>query len=450
MPNTYFLKRTIRERFKAWLAFLLVLLWSNGSIIVRAQENVWTHIGPNGAPVRKIALDHSNPATIYTGTTNLGVLKSTDSGTSWTSVNSDLTSIDVLSLALDPQNSNTVYVSTNDHGLFKSTDGGASWTAIKEGLPADYAVTTIVIDQSNPLTLYVGTTGDCDFFFCKGQVFKSVDGGRRWDATGVSGPDSGISALAMDSKNPKTLYAASGEFGDLYKSTDAGTSWGGISFDFLFSTIVTIAIDPVNPSALYVGTVGLVIRPSESWVSKGIFKSTDGGASWIETTAGLGDFNIEDIAIDPASPGTLYAATDTGVFRSGNGGKNWSELNKGLGEGFVLDLAIAPTDPATVYAGTFGGGLFAIQPVGPVPPPVLRITGAFVYRGKLYVFGDKFEEGAKILLNGEKEKTRNAFYNPTATLIGRRAGNKIVRGQTVTLQVRNPDGTLSPEFTFTR
>lgn len=156
----------------------------------------------------------------------------------------------------------------------------------------------------------------------------------------------------------------------------------------------------------------------------------------METTAGLSDFNIEKIAIDPANPTTLYVAAGSGVFRSANGGKNWSELNKGLGEGFVLDLAIASTDPATVYAGTFGGGLFAIQPVGPVPPPVLRITGAFVYRGKLYVFGDKFEEGAKILLNGEKEKTRNAFYNPTATLIGKRAGNKIVRGQTVTLQVR--------------
>jgi photosystem II stability/assembly factor-like uncharacterized protein len=443
-------RSTMKRHFTACFVLLSILLCANGASIIRAQDNVWTGVGPGDARVRKLAIDPANPATFYAGTVDNGILKSTDNGASWKAINIGLTSTDVLSLALDSANANTIYTGTNDHGLFKSTDGGASWVSIKEGLPPTYAITSIVVDPITPSTLYVGTIGDCGFFFCKGQVYKSVDGGSRWTATGnVVLPNSGIYALALDPKNPKNLYAASNEFGNLYKSTDGAASWEYINHDLAFPTIVTILIDPINPSTIYVGTVGLVIRPSENRVFKGIYKSTDGGASWKEKTAGLTDTDVEAIAIDPQTPTTLYAATGAGVFRSGNGGDNWSELNDGLANLFVSDLAIAPGDQPTLYAGT-SGGLFAVQPAGPFPPPVLRITGAFYYKSKLYVFGEKFEDGAKILLDGEKQKTKNASYNPTATLISSKAAKRINRGETVTLQVRNPDGSFSPEFTFTR
>ncbi|MFY9608367.1 MAG: hypothetical protein WAU45_07090 [Blastocatellia bacterium] len=442
-PQAIFTK-AIKRRLTCWLFLLLIPLMAS---VVQAQEDLWTGIGPVGGRISKLAVDSGTATTLYAGTFDSGVLKSIDGGASWHGVNNGLTSTDILSLALDPTNANTLYTGTNDHGLFKSTDGGESWTSIRVGLPSGFLVTSIVIDPTSPLTIYAGIIGGCDFF-CDGSVFKSVNGGQSWNATILT---RGITALAMDPRNPTTVYAAAES--NLYKTVDGGLSWseqGDITQGFPFPDITTIAIDPISPSRLYVGSVGLVLTPSQNWIRKGIFKSNDGGTIFNEATAGLTDFNIEDLVIDPGTPATLYAATDSGVFRSGNRGKNWSELNNGLGNVFVSDLAIIPTDPPTLYAATFGSGVFVVQPVGPFPPATLRITNAFVFKKKLWVFGEMFDPGAKLLLNGELQHTRNDVHNPLATLFAKKAGNKITPGQTVTLQVRNPDGTLSQEFRFTR
>jgi PKD repeat protein len=80
----------------------------------------------------------------------------------------------------------------------------------------------------------------------------------------------------------------------------------------------------------------------------------------------------------------------------------------------------------------------------------LRITAASVRKKKLFIFGDGFDIGAKILLNGELQKTRNDDQNPTTKLIGKKSGKNIARGQTVFLQVKNSDDRVSEEFSFTR
>jgi hypothetical protein len=80
----------------------------------------------------------------------------------------------------------------------------------------------------------------------------------------------------------------------------------------------------------------------------------------------------------------------------------------------------------------------------------LKITSASVSGKKLFVYGEKFENGAAILMDGEKQKTANDDQNPTTVLIGRKAGKRIAVGQTVILQVRNPDGRLSEPFGFSR
>ena len=97
---------------------------------------------------------------------------------------------------------------------------------------------------------------------------------------------------------------------------------------------------------------------------------------------------------------------------------------------------------------TFGGGesdLFIAK-----IKPSLSITNAMVSGKKLIVTGNGFDQGAKILLNGQQQKTINDNQNPTTTLIAKKAGKKIARGQTVNLQVRKSNGTLSNEFSFTR
>jgi photosystem II stability/assembly factor-like uncharacterized protein len=97
-----------------------------------------------------------------------GICKSTNGGSSWTAVNTGLTSTIVYSLALDPTNSQVVYAGTHG-GLCKSTNGGSSWTAVNTGLTSTYNVSSLAIDPTNSRVVYSGTNGS--------GVFKTVTGG---------------------------------------------------------------------------------------------------------------------------------------------------------------------------------------------------------------------------------------------------------------------------------
>ena len=107
-----------------------------------------------------------------------------------------------------------------------------------------------------------------------------------------------------------------------------------------------------------------------------MFKSTDGGGNWSAVNTGLTNTDVRALAIDPATPATLYAGTyGGGVFKSMNGGGNWTAVNTGLTNTYVFALAIDPATPATLYAGTSGGGVFAIQQMdvrGRIYLPLIR------------------------------------------------------------------------------
>ena len=110
--------------------------------------------------------------------------------------------------------------------------------------------------------------------------------------------------------------------------------------------IYALAIDPATPSTLYAGTYG-----------RGVFKSANGGASWSAANTGLTNTNVRALAINPATPSTLYAGTwdDVsvgGVFKSTDGGAAWSAVNSGLTTTDVRALVIDPATPSTLYAGT--------------------------------------------------------------------------------------------------
>jgi photosystem II stability/assembly factor-like uncharacterized protein len=140
---------------------------------------------------------------------------------------------------------------------------------------------------------------------------KSTDGGATWSGTGLS---VSVNLLAIDPANPTTLYAATGgsglgDFRGLFKSTDGGASWlpinNGVAglFDARAS-ITALVIDPHNSNILYAGTSG-----------GGVFKSSDGGANWSRLNDGLANLDVRVLAIAPGSPHALYAGTAGGVFR---------------------------------------------------------------------------------------------------------------------------------------
>ncbi len=301
--------------------------------------------GLTNTAVFALALDPTTPSTLYAGTRG-GVFQSTDMGASWVSINNGLTDTFVLALALDPINPSILYAGTAFGGVFKSSNSGANWVAINNGPTSTAQV--LAPDPTNPSTLYAGTS--------RGGVFRSTDSGANWVAinNGLIPNNIGnidVRALALDPTDPSTLYAGTGREG-MFRSTDMGANWAAID-DGLTNTFVrALTIDPTNSSNLYTGTLG------------GVFQSTDRGANWAAINNGLTDPpdlpqpNVLALAIDPTNPSKLYAGGNAGLFGSADMGASWAEIQVGLTDPGVIELALDPTNPSTLYAGTGGEGVF--------------------------------------------------------------------------------------------
>ena len=340
---------------------------------LRAAPNTGTSIGPSGGSAHAMAVDPANPGTVYAGT-SAGVLKTTDGGANWRAANSGLP-VGVHILVIDPTDPNTVYAgspATARPGIFKSTDGGASWLPAFSGLESSVQdVASIAIDPQNPGTIYAGTQacfqpsgspgfvpGGENLCFRPG-VFKSTNGGASWTAASAGLPwDSEtfgiITALAVDPQNSNTVYAAARK--GVFKTTNGGTSWNRLA-DLLAGT--TLFIDPQSPNTIYLA----------SW--NGIYKTTNGGANWTFAGVGLPPDCCGSFAIDPGNPATMYAGGRYGVYKSTDGGAHWTSAALAVPRdvvetpGSILDpnnpsigLAVDPHSPGTVYAATPGLGLF--------------------------------------------------------------------------------------------
>jgi len=157
-----------------------------------------------------------------------------------------------------------------------------------------------------------------------------------------NGPEGGlVYALAIDPVTPSTIYA--GGRGGVYKSTNGGASWSQMSSGLTSTDIMALAIDPVTPSTIYAGGRG------------GVYKSTNGGANWSQMTS----THVYALAIDPVTPSTVYAGnSNVGVYKSTDGGTSWSQMSSGLTDTDIRALAIDPVTPSTIYAGTLNGGVF--------------------------------------------------------------------------------------------
>jgi photosystem II stability/assembly factor-like uncharacterized protein len=209
--------------------------------------------------------------------------------------------------------------------------------------------------------------------------------GRGWIPIGPSPLDGDlqfnglVSAIAIQPSNPDIIYVGTGG-GGLWKSINGGERWIPL-FDRQQSLGVgepsALVIDPSNPNTLYVGASTRINRGTPNNVVQGptgLFKSTDGGYSWIRLGSGypLGnsgnadDFDEQNINVvigDPASPNTLYLASNSGVFRSIDGGLNWTRGMTPTGNIFgdarslILDTSSA-TASRTLYVGISANGIF--------------------------------------------------------------------------------------------
>jgi photosystem II stability/assembly factor-like uncharacterized protein len=232
--------------------------------------------------------------------------------------------------------------------------------------------------KGRPREGYFGATG--------GGLWKTTNGGETWTpVTDGQVHSSSVGAVAVSDSNPDIVFIGMGEScirgniqpGDgVYKSTDAGKTWSHVGFA-ASQAISKIRIHPSNPQIVFVASFGRYGTPSDE---RGIFKSTDGGATWRRTLFRDTKTGGVDIAIDQRNPNVMFAALweayrveyqmssggpGSGLFKSTDGGEHWNEItrNPGLPRGVVgkIGIAISGADSNRIYAivENENGGLFS-------------------------------------------------------------------------------------------
>ncbi len=225
--------------------------------------------------------DPSNPSIVYAGTTE-GLWKTSDLGKTWKRVsNPEVVVNDVM---IDPRNSNRVLLATDRSGVLASDNGAATWAASNHGYTHRY-VTSIVADNKDPKTVYVGVVNDREF----GGVFASHDGGQSWQQK----------SAGLGGRDVLTLQQAAN--GDLIAGTNKGMfQLAHNSGDW--QPINSIVNEKVSYRTVLKGKKKVRVE------SKIATKSTlDARISDVETSAT-----------------TWFAATSSGLFTSSNQGKSWS------------------------------------------------------------------------------------------------------------------------------
>ncbi len=303
---------------------------------------VWLHKGlvfPKIIPV----IAGNSLGHIFIGAYSDEVLRSTDLGLSWTSLNISFPATDTYISSLVINSANHVFVGS-DKGIMRSTDNGESWLEVNNGLTNTY-VRALVADTGGYL---LASTQE-------GGVFRSTNNGANW--TNVwNCQDSIVSCFAFNGRNQifaGMAYPGSG----LFRSTDRGLSW--------FQTGLTYRIGC------------LAVTPGDRLFAAtdmfGLWRSTDDGITWDQSNVGLATSQLTAIVAN--SEGHIFLGTyDKSIYRSTDGGVLWTQFSDGLSSYEILSLYAAPN--GYVYAGVTGFGIArTFEPtsgVEAIPTPIPR------------------------------------------------------------------------------
>ncbi len=231
--------------------------------------------------------------------------------------------------------------------------------AINSGRISDFAVT-----PGQRHRYFVATAS--------GGVWRTDNAGTTWKPLFDDQSSYSIGCITMDHDNPNVLWVGTGEnnsqrsvsFGDgVYKSLDGGQTWSNLGLGES-EHIGMIAIDPRDADVVYVAAQGPLWR---SGGDRGLYKTTDGGATWERVLHISDDTGVNDVHLDARNPDVVYATAyqrrrhvwtlinggpESGIYKSTDAGATWRELEKGLPEVDMgrIGLAVSPADPDVVYA----------------------------------------------------------------------------------------------------
>jgi photosystem II stability/assembly factor-like uncharacterized protein len=319
----------------------------------------------------------------------------------------------VSDIALDPQDPYTFYVALGTGGLMKTSTDGATFDAVFEK-EAVAAVGAVAVAPSDPKVVWVGSgeANDRNSSAWGDGVYRSTDAGGSWSNVGLKQSRT-VARIVVHPTRPDTawvaamgdLWTSGGERG-LYKTTDAGRSWtlvlSASGPNAAHVGCGDVAIDPAQPDTLYAALYARRRTPwSFTWGPAltggqdvgGLFKSTDGGATWSKLTKGLpartGRIGLDVFRKDPR---TVYAIVQSeeggaasisevraktgGVFRSNDAGETWTRVNALNPRPFYFSqIRVDPEDAQRIYVLAFamhvsedGGATFREDRFGKVHP----------------------------------------------------------------------------------
>jgi uncharacterized protein (TIGR03382 family) len=269
----------------------------SGAVFVSCDDGAtWTRQPSPNAFGYTMLVHPDDSAVLFVGSFETGVYRSTDHGESFSAIS--VGTIDEGVGALAARADGSILAGTPS-GIYASDAGATSWSLLTD-VTAGALVRTILIDPQNSNFIYAGTNG-------KG-AFRSMDGGLSWDSIG---PFTQVNVLEFYPGDTSAMVAAAWD--GIWHSTDAGTTWinvGGIrNSDFRFDPV-----DPIDPMIAY--------RTSRS---SGMLKSSDRGLNWTQINNGLTEVMNDMYAVHVLPGGTLLVGTELGgVYRSTDGGASWS------------------------------------------------------------------------------------------------------------------------------
>ena len=291
-----------------------------------------------------------------------------------------------LTVVAVPGQPQQIYVASTTGGVFKSQNAGVSFTPIFDHAGGMLSIGAIAVAPSNPSIVWAGT-GEADNRQSSSWgdgVYRSLDGGQSWHKMGLE-ETRHIGKIVIDPRDPNVVYvAAAGHLWGsntergVFKTTDGGNTWNKILYRDANTGAIDLALDPSNPDILF---AALYQRQRKGWgfngggPGSGIFRTTDGGATWTEVTAGLprGDKGRIGLAIFPADPRIVYAIVEADP----NAG--FAETSTGFpgrgGRGL----------PSTRVASTQNGGVFRSLDQGGTWEHMSSLNPRPMYYSRIYV-----------------------------------------------------------------
>ena len=339
----------------------------------------WRNIGPlRGGRSIAVAGSAARPLEYYFGATGGGLWRTTDGGTSWNPVSDAFfETSSVGAVAVAPSNPDVVYAGMGEtelrgniiqgDGIYKSIDGGKTWT--HSGLEKTMAIARIRVDRSDPNLVYVAAFGDPYGNNPERGIFRSTDGGRNWRKILYRNEKTGAIDLAIDSHDPRVLYASlweafrtpyslssGGPGSGFFKSTDGGDHWTELTHN------------PGVPAGV-IGKITLAVSADSNRLfalieaqDGGLFRSDDGGAAWtlINNQRSLWQraFYFHRVYADPLLPDTVYVSNYE-LNRSTDGGRTFKIIPAPHGDHH--DFWIAPNDSNRMIDSNDGGANVSVN-----------------------------------------------------------------------------------------